>query len=54
METLKITCGSPELLRKLKTDVLRLLGGYSVNSIAGQQISARAAIGKVRIVQGEK
>jgi F0F1-type ATP synthase membrane subunit b/b' len=55
METLKITCGSPELIRRLQKDVHQLLKAYEASAKdAGQKRSAMVAATKTRIVMGEK
>lgn len=55
IETLKITSGSPELLRKIQRDVIRLLGEYEANPVnQGQRSAAQVAVGKTRIVPGER
>lgn len=54
-ETIKITCGSPEVLRRLQTDIHRLLKEYETTmDNALQRRAAGVAAGKVRIVSGER
>lgn len=53
-ETLKITCGSPELLRSVKRHILQYLSEQEVNGPAHLRKAATACIGKTRIVSGSK
>lgn len=54
-ETLKVTCGSLEVLRRLQKDVHALLREYETTpGNALQQRAAGVAAGKVRIVSGER
>jgi len=54
-DTIKITCGSPELTEKLKHDIIMLLYEYEKTlPNAGQRIAARHALSKVRVVPGER
>lgn len=53
-ETLKITSGSPELLRAAKRHMLLFLTEQENNGPAHLRKAAAASIGKTRILSGSK
>ena len=55
MQTLKVTVGSPELMNRLQTDVLKLLDAYTKTlSGNGLQSAAEAAIRRTRVTIGDR